>query len=118
MARPTWARRSLYAGLVLMIVGLIDPLEGSLVIVAGTGLVALGAWLAHSRHRRLAAGGFLVLVLGVVAMFVLSGFGGVGGSSGRSWWWALTVLPYPLGWVLSLLAGLRMRRERSEPPPA
>ncbi len=118
MARPAWSRRSLYAGLILMVVGLVDPLEGSVVIAVGTGLVALAAWLARSGHRRLAYGGFLLLVVGVTALFVLSGFGGVGGSSGHSWWWLLTCLPYPVGWVASLVAALRLRREGLAPPAA
>lgn len=29
----------------------LDPLEGSLVILPGSGLVALGALLGHNRHR-------------------------------------------------------------------
>lgn len=116
MSRPVRARRSLYAGLVLMVVGLVDPLEGSPVIAAGTGLVALAAWLQASRQRVVTYAGFALTAFGVAALWVLSGFGGVGGSSGHSWWWLLFVVPFPVGWVLSLVGALRMRREASGPP--
>jgi len=47
--------------------------------------------------------------LGVAAMFALSSIGGIGGESGRSMWWGILILPYPVGWVMgmaSLLARL------------
>ncbi len=115
MPMTSWSRRLRIAGLVLMVVGLIDPLEGSLVIAPGSGLVAWSARLALSRHRRWAYGGLALVVIGVGAMFVLSAFGGVGGSTGRSWGWALLVLPYPVGWIASVVAALRMRSEAVGP---
>ncbi len=118
MTRRRWARLAIYAGLVLMVVGLLDPLEGSVVIVGGTALVALGARLLRSRHARLAYAGCGLVAAGVAALFILSGFGGVGGSSGQAWWWALTLAPYPVGWLLSLGAALRMRRDGFGPPAA
>jgi len=42
-------------------------------------------------------------------MFALSSIGGIGGESGRSMWWGILILPYPVGWVMgmaSLLARL------------
>jgi len=48
-----WSRILVIVGLVAMLIGAIDPLEGSLVILPGTGMVALGALLGNSRHRKL-----------------------------------------------------------------
>ncbi len=118
MTRQRWARPSIYAGLVLMVIGLVDPLEGSVVIVGGTVLVAVGALLLRSRHALLAYAGCALVAAGVAALFILSAFGGVGGRGGHSWWWALTLAPYPVGWVLSLVAALRMRRDGFGPPAA
>ena len=118
MPMESWPRRLRIAGLVLMVVGLIDPLEGSLVIAPGSLLVALSAQRARSRHRSWAYAGFALVAIGVGAMFVLSAFGGVGGSAGRSWGWLVVILPYPIGWVASVVAALRMRREAVGPAPS
>jgi hypothetical protein len=47
-----------------------------------------------------------LVAVGVAALFVLSWFGGVGGPRGHSWWWALVLVPYPVGWVTGLVAGV------------
>jgi hypothetical protein len=41
-------------------------------------------------------------------MWVLSAFGGLGGATGRSPWWGLTILPYPAGWIMGII-GLVVR---------
>lgn len=79
-----------------MLLGAADPLEGSLLILPSSGLVALGAFIEHGERRvflyRLSV--FLLIVLGVVALWGLSIDGGFGGASGRSNWWGVLVLPY------------------------
>ena len=108
--RPRW-RMLVVAGLVAMLAGAVDPLEGSLVILPGVGLVAFSAWRGRSRHRTLLLRSLALVATGVGAMFVLSALGGVGGTSGRSAWWALVILPYPLGWILGMVGTLRLLRE-------
>jgi len=102
-----WSRILVIVGLVLMVLGAIDPLEGSLVILPGCGLVALGAFLGRSRHRRLLLWAFVLMAVGVGVMFGVSSVGGFGGNTGRSMWWALTILPYPVGWVMGLVGAIR-----------
>ena len=101
-ARSLWSNILIIVGLIAMLVGAIDPLEGSLIILPGSGMVALGALLGKSRHRILLAWSFVLVAIGVGVMFVLSAFGGLGGSTGRSMWWALVILPYPIGWIMGL----------------
>lgn len=103
-ARTHWLVRTGLAGL---IVGAIDPLEGSILILPASALVALGIHRMRSRHRRLAAWGFLLLLLGFTVMWTITAIGGVGGSSGRSAWWATLVAPYIVGWVLVVVSGVR-----------
>jgi len=93
-------------GLLAMLVGAIDPLEGAFIILPGSGLATLGAWLGKSRHRMLLGSAFLLIALGVGAMVVLSMFGGVGGHTGRSTWWLAVVLPYPVGWLMGVSGGV------------
>jgi len=91
-------------GVIAMIVGMLDPLEGSVVILAGSGLVTLATWLGQLEkpvaiYRTWLFG---MIAFGVIAMFVISSMGGIGGKTGRSMWWGLVLLPYPVGWLLSL----------------
>lgn len=145
-------------GVLLMLAGAADPLEGSVLIAAGSALGALGVRMGGRPRRRAALTavavigglslffpvmallqeqplilvpfglvmlGVLLLLLGmrlggrplpgllygsvvltvggVAWLFVLSGMGGIGGETGRGWWWGLTLLPYPAGWGLGLV---------------
>jgi hypothetical protein len=91
------SRVVLVIGLAGMLIGAVDPLEGSLLILPGVSLLALGAHLGKSRWRKLLDWSFALAAVGVGALFVLSRLGGFGGNSGRSMWWALVLLPYPVG---------------------
>ena len=114
--RARWSRILGVAGLVATVLGCIDPLEGSLVILPGTGLVALAAFLARSRRQNLAYLAFGLTAVGVGILFALSAVGGLGGPTGRSMTWALTLAPYPVGVVLALIAGALVLVELSRRP--
>ena len=93
-------------GSIAMLIGAIDPLEGSLIIFAGSGLVTLGTYLGKSQHRILLywVWVFALITIGVGIMWVLSAFGGLGGTTGRSLWWSLVILPYPIGWIMGIIS--------------
>lgn len=103
-ARNLWSRILVVVGSIAMLVGAIDPMEGSLVILPGSGLVALGTFLGHGEHRLITyrTGVFILIAIGVGALWGLSGLGGFGGNSGRSNWWALLILPYLIGWLMGI----------------
>ena len=97
-----WSNLVSLVGGVSLVVGSFDPLEGSVLILPGSALLALGSYLAP-RDRRIVAYrmfSFILVALGVGALFWLSANGGVGGNSGRSAWWALLILPYLVGWSI------------------
>lgn len=106
-ARTLWSKILVIIGLIAMVIGALDPLEGSLIILPGCGMSALSARLGRSPHRRLLYGALGFIAIGVGLMFALSMFGGVGGNSGHSAWWGLVVLPYPIGWIMGLLGSIR-----------
>lgn len=88
-----------------LLAGAIDPLEGSVVCVLGSGLLAAASYGASGSgsailRRRLAVLG--LMAFGVAALWIVSAAGGIGGKSGRSAWWALTFLPYPAGWAAAV----------------
>jgi hypothetical protein len=104
--RNVVTRVLLIAGLAAMLVGAVDPLEGSFVILPGCAAAALGAYWGKSRHRVLLASALVLIAAGVGAMIVFTAMGGIGGNSGHSAWWGLFVLPYPLGWILGLVGAI------------
>ena len=117
-AHTLWSRILGVLGLFGMLIGAIDPLEGSLIILPAAGLIALGALLGRSRHRRLLYWSFILVAVGIGALWVLSAFGGVGGHTGRSMWWLLIVLPYPVGWIMGLVGAiLRLVESFKRAPP-
>ena len=105
------ARSLIVVGLAVMVLAALDPLEGSVMVVAGGGLMALGAHLRESRHRGYLYGCVAMLMTGVAALWILSAFGGFGGTSGRSSAWGLLIVPYPIGWLAGLVGGVRAVRE-------
>ncbi len=100
------------AGLIGMVAGAVDPLEGSPVVAVGSGLVALGAYLGRSRRRGLAFVAFVMVAVGIGAMWALTAIGGVGGSTGRSAWWVTLVAPLVVGWILGLFVAVRVLIDR------
>jgi hypothetical protein len=106
-----WSRILVIVGLVAMLIGAIDPLEGSLVILPGIGMVALGALLGGSRYRKSLTWSFVLAGVGVGALWGLSAFGGIGGPGELSIWWGLLLLPYPAGWLMGLIGAIRRLRE-------
>ena len=102
--RQRWSRQVSLLGGVILVAGSFDPMEGSALILPGSALLALGSYLG-GRDRRIVAYrtlAFILVALGVASLFVLSAIGGVGGSEGRSAWWALLILPYLVGWSIDL----------------
>lgn len=102
--RKLWTRLIIVLGGIGMLVGAVDPMEGSVVILIGSALVALGTFLSHTEHRLIVyrVWVFALIAMGVTAMWVLSNAGGIGGKSGLSIWWGLLILPYLAGWSMGI----------------
>lgn len=96
-----------WIAVVALVAGAIDPMEGSLLILPAAIVLALVAMHAHLQSRRQAVWGAVLVTLGTMALWGLSAGGGIGGRTGRSPWWAVLLLPYPVGWFLTLAGGLR-----------
>ena len=102
--RTFLSRAMVVVGSIAMLVGAIDPMEGSLVILPGSGLVTLGTYLGQCERRLIAyrVWVFILIAFGVGAMWGLTMVGGFGGSSGRSNWWGVLILPYLIGWSVGI----------------
>ena len=103
-ARKLWSRILIIVGSIAMLAGALDPMEGSVVILPGSGLVALGTLLGQSERRLIAyrVWVFILIAIGVGAMWGLTRGGGFGGNSGRSMWWGVLILPYLIGWSMGI----------------
>ena len=119
--RLLWSRILVIVGSIAMLIGAIDPLEGSLIILLGSGLVTLGTFLGKSPRRMILywVWVFILIAVGVGLVWGLSAIGGLGGSTGRSLWWGLVILPYPIGWIMGIISlivrlieFLRSRKQR------
>jgi len=97
-----WTRVVYITGVIVLILGALDPLEGSVVIASGSALIALSTYLTHDRHWKIFLVSLIMILPGVFFLFYLSSIGGFGGTV-RSWWWGTLVLPYPIGWLISIV---------------
>ncbi|HLN54736.1 MAG TPA: hypothetical protein VK207_02020 [Bacteroidales bacterium] len=98
-----WIKIAYIFGVVALIVGIIDPLEGSVVISLGSILLAFSTYMKDDPHRRVFLVSSAMIIFGVTFLFYLSSLGGFGGKSSTSWWWGLLILPYPAGWLLAIV---------------
>jgi len=107
----SWTNIAFIAGVVAIIAGAIDPLEGSVLIGAGSATLAISSHFAADRHRRFFLYSSLMILIGIGFLFYFSSLGGFGGPGNISWWWGVFILPYPLGW-LAVVAVLIYRAAR------
>ena len=92
-----WLRAMFIIGIVLLLAGILDPLEGSVVILAGSILIAASTFIRKDNQWKIFMISALLILFGVTAMFYLSSLGG------RSWWYGILFLPYPLGWLVIVI---------------
>ncbi len=101
--KTNWKRILYIIGVVALIVGVLDPLEGSVMLTAGSILIVISTFLIHDRHRKIFLASTIMIVTGVFFLFYFSSLGGFGGTSTLSWWWGTLILPYPIGWLMSVV---------------
>lgn len=97
-----WLKAIYGIGIVAMILGVVDPLEGSVLIVTGSLMVAVAAQLRHDNYHAIFKWSAIFITVGVFFMFFLSRMGGLGKGT-LSWWWGLLILPYPIGWLVDMI---------------
>lgn len=113
-----WIRILYITGVVLLMAGAIDPLEGSVILLAGSILLTVTAFLNHDRHKKFFLLFSFFILFGVGALFYFSSLGGFGGNTNRSLWWGAFILPYPAGWlgtvILLLMRGIQNRKKNTQ----
>lgn len=112
--KAKWTRVIHIIGVVALIIGAIDPLEGSLLIMSGSALLALSAHVNSDRHSKIFTTSLIMIVIGVFFMFYFSSIGGFGGTSTLSWWWGLLIIPFPIGWLTIIIVLIRRAIENKK----
>lgn len=90
-------------GVLLLLLGTLDPLKGSVLILAGSILLAWVTFLFRDPHQRWYLLATISIGFGVVALWLLSALGGFGGESEMAYGWAVLISPYPIGWFMLLV---------------
>ena len=98
-----WNKITFITGIVLFVLGTLDPLEGAPLIFTGSLLITISYFIKGNMRWKIFAATSTAIALGVFFLFFFSNLGGWGGHSKLSWWWALLVLPYPAGWLLNVI---------------
>ena len=84
-------------GIALVLLGTLNPLHGSLLILAGS-LILMEVTRRykdpHAKYYRMAAG---AIIFGVAALWILYALGLASEDAPSPWWWL--VAPYPIGWL-------------------
>jgi len=94
-------------GVVAVLLGAIDPLEGSIVVLLGGIFLALSTHFMQDPYRKTLLLAAVLMVIGVAVMWGFTALGGIGGTSPYPLWWGILILPYPIGWVICLYALIR-----------
>jgi len=101
--KTKWLKALYLLGVIALVFGAIDPLEGSVVVLAGSLCLAISTYLLQDRYWKSFLILLLLIAIGVIAMFVLSQFSDVVNQSDKSRWWLALILPYPIGWLISVI---------------
>jgi hypothetical protein len=114
MKEQTKLTRTLYIiGVIAMIIGALDPMEGSVIILGGNVLLVISLFMKNDRHKMHFLISLIMIAIGVFFLFYLSSLGGFGGNSELSWWWGTLVLPYPIAWIFAMvMLIIRVREKR------
>ena len=78
-------------------------MEGSILILVGSLLLATVTHLFRDPHRKWYRLACILILIGVSALWILSAFGGFGGESDLGYGWAVWIVPYPVGWLMFLI---------------
>ncbi|MBS1537374.1 MAG: hypothetical protein JST20_06460 [Bacteroidetes bacterium] len=101
-------------GVIGLLIGILDPMEGSIVIAFGSVFITISTYLTKDKYYKLFLISSLSILFGVFFLFYLSSLGGFGGKSTLSWWWGSLILPYPLGWLMSIIVLLIKTFKKTE----
>ena len=102
-------------GVAIILLGSLDPMEGSILINLGSVLVSVCGYLLNKRWKWWSISASMLISIGVISLWSVSALGGFDPKT--EWWWLLAILPYPVGWlgVLFTFIYMAIKQFRLEP---
>jgi hypothetical protein len=76
-------------------------MEGSLAIAAGSIMIASSTMLWKDSYRGVFVVSAIMILIGVFSLWFVSSLGGF--DPKREWWWTAFIIPYPIGWLISIV---------------
>lgn len=113
-SKINWLKILYFLGIASFIIGTLDPLEGAFLIIFGSLLLLISSYLTQKNQFKIHFTAFIMLLFGVIFLFYFSNLGGFGGTSNLSWWWGLLIIPYPIGWLISVVLLFKNSFEKSK----
>ena len=113
--KSKWIRYIFILGVIATIIGAVDPLEGSVVIAAGSILLAVSTYFSRDKYFKLFFSGSVLILIGVSLLWYVSSFGGFDPKS--EWWWNLMLIPYPIGWLINIITLIIRAVKKPVQPP-
>lgn len=110
--RFNWNKWFHILGVLLFIAGSLDPMEGSVIIVVGSVLIANVGYYFKKPYWQWFVANSIGIAVGVFFLFFFSNLGGFGGKSTLSWWWGTLILPYPIGWLLNIILLIKLASKK------
>lgn len=101
--KSSWKHIIYILGVTALIIGAISPLQGSILILFGSFLIMLSTYLTRDKHRKIFLSSFILILIGILAMFYISSFGGFEGIPSLLSWWVILMLPFPVGWLITVI---------------
>lgn len=107
-----------FIGVFIMYMGILIPLEGksltdgSLILLMGSILITLVAYLKVKLNRQGLLIGLILMLFGVAYLFMLSSYP-ASTASENGYLWYLPGLTYPMGWLLTVvILSMRVLKKR------
>lgn len=97
-------------GIALVLLGSLDPMEGSILINLGSILLAISGMILGRRWKWWSMMASIFITIGVISLWSVSSLGGFDPET--EWWWLLAILPYPVGWLGLLFAFIYLTSKR------
>ncbi|MBN8587233.1 MAG: hypothetical protein J0L94_02810 [Rhodothermia bacterium] len=105
--KANWSHVLFMLGVAAVLLGAIDPLEGSIVVFLGSVLLSVSTHFMQDSCRKTFLLAAVLIAIGTAAMWGFTALGGIGGATPYPMWWAVFTLPYPIGWLVCLYALIR-----------
>ncbi|MDM9629966.1 hypothetical protein [Robiginitalea aurantiaca] len=103
MTPGTWLKIGFYTGLLLVLLGVLEPLRGALSVVFGSFLIASVTYRYKDPQHTYYLIAALLIFIGAAVLWIRYYFSGVDLETALLKSWGILILAYPIGWLFILV---------------